>query len=170
MMVQRRADPFAATRVFADGRVMRAPPAGTAPYEARPYDPAREEGYVDGRAAPRVPIPLTRAVLELGRHHFDRVCAACHGVLGDGVSVVARAMRLRPPPSLHVGPPATKTPGEVFRVVSVGYGLMPSYAHTLDVDERWAVVAYLSALRLSQRAAVASLPPLARQRALESLR
>jgi hypothetical protein len=35
---------------------------------------------------------------------------------------------------------------------------MPSLASLLDVDERWAVIAYLDALRLSQAASVTALP------------
>ena len=58
-------------------------------------------------------------------------------------------------------------PGYVFAVVTEGYGLMPSYAEMLSVEERWAVVAYLEALRLSQRAPVASLPPELRQKLQE---
>jgi hypothetical protein len=36
---------------------------------------------------------------------------------------------------------------------------MPSYASALTVEERWAVVAYLRALQLSQRERYDALPP-----------
>jgi hypothetical protein len=36
---------------------------------------------------------------------------------------------------------------------------MPSYAVQLTIDETWAVVAYLRALRLARHAVVADLPP-----------
>jgi mono/diheme cytochrome c family protein len=101
---------------------------------------------------------MTRALLDQGHAAFDRVCATCHGVLGDGVSVVAEKMELRKPPSLHEARIRGLAPGQVFEIVSVGYGMMPSLAALLDVDERWAVVAYLDALRLSQAAPIAALP------------
>src|SRR5439155_662065 len=78
-------------------------------------------------------------------------------LLGAACSLVATQMALRPPPNLHelrnVGP------GHVFQVVTEGYGLMPSYAAQLTPHERWAVVAYLLALRRSQKATLADAPP-----------
>ncbi|MBX5480494.1 MAG: cytochrome c [Myxococcaceae bacterium] len=70
-------------------------------------------------------------------------------------------------PGAQASPPGTTVgdrhphfrPGFVFSVISEGYGLMPSYAPELSVTDRWAVVAYLEALRLSQRARVSALPP-----------
>jgi hypothetical protein len=59
-------------------------------------------------------------------------------------------MSLRPPPSLLEL--AGRPDGHFFQVVSQGFGLMPSYASEIGVEERWAVVAYLRALQLSQRA------------------
>jgi len=43
--------------------------------------------------------------------------------------------------------------------IELGYGLMPEYASMLDADDRWAVVAYVGALQLSQAAPVAELSP-----------
>lgn len=61
-------------------------------------------------------------------------------------------------------------PGNVFRVISHGYGLMPAYANELDPEDRWAVIAYLDALRLSQRANAATLSPQARHSLEEASR
>lgn len=159
MLQQRRGDRYAASSFFADGRVMRTPP---------PFSVAREQPAVGDRKletgrdadgyAKQLPVPTTRALLDQGHAAFDRVCATCHGVLGDGVSVVAEKMELRKPPSLHEARIRDLAPGQVFEIVSVGYGLMPNLASLLDVDERWAVIAYLDALRLSQAAPVAALP------------
>ena len=67
---------------------------------------------------------------------------------------------------------ASLAPGHVFAVASRGYGLMPGYAAVMSVEDRWAVVAYLEALQLSQAGVpLSSLPPgvqdEARQRAPE---
>jgi mono/diheme cytochrome c family protein len=111
----------------------------------------------DGKVLTQVPIPLTRALLERGRARFEVNCAACHGLLGDGVSLVARNMALRPPPSLLAR--AQQPDGWYFQVMSEGFGLMPSYASALSVEDRWAVVAYLRALQLSQSMRVDRLAP-----------
>ena len=102
----------------------------------------------DGKVLTRVPIPVTRELLERGRGRFEINCAVCHGYLGDGVSLVARNMSLRPPPSLLAR--AQQPDGWYFQVMSEGFGVMPSYASHLTVEDRWAVVAYLRALQLSQ--------------------
>jgi Cytochrome C oxidase, cbb3-type, subunit III len=67
-------------------------------------------------------------------------------------------MTLRPPPSLHEPRIVAYPVGRLFRVVSQGYGLMPSYADVLSIEDRWAVVAYVQALELSQRVELARLP------------
>jgi mono/diheme cytochrome c family protein len=43
---------------------------------------------------------------------------------------------------------------------------MPSYASQISVEDRWAVVAYVRALQLSQHAPLAELPADDRERAL----
>jgi mono/diheme cytochrome c family protein len=66
-------------------------------------------------------------------------------------------MSLRPPPDLHEL--REMTVGHYFQVITQGYGLMPGYVPQLSVEERWAVIAYLRALQLSQNAPLALAPP-----------
>jgi mono/diheme cytochrome c family protein len=117
-----------------------------------------ETGHDNAGYLEAIPLPVTRASLERGHAAFERVCATCHGVLGDGNSVVAEKMLIRKPPSLHEPRIAHLPAGKVFQVASLGYGFMPGYAALLSVEERWAVVGYLDALRLSQAAPIATLP------------
>jgi mono/diheme cytochrome c family protein len=126
-------------------------------------DPAVATGLgPDGKPLAASPVPVTAALLARGRARFDTFCAACHGVLGDGESQVALNMSMRRPPSLHQYRDVAD--GYIFRVISSGFGLMPSYAAALPVEDRWAVVAYVRALQLSQHATLDQLPPEARQR------
>ena len=159
---QPKARGYAANPFFEDGRAMRQPPAGTVPRERIVQNPALTRGMVDGKDVTEIPVPLTRAVLDLGRRKFDIYCATCHGLVGDGRSPVAANMSLRLPPNLHdrVGMPV----GHYYQVVTNGFGLMPGYSAELDVQERWAVVAYLRALQLSQNAPLAVAPPQERER------
>jgi len=142
MLDQRRGDPYAASSAFADGMSMRVPPRGTVPR--------------DGDPAPPV---VTRELLTVGRARFERICAACHGAAGDGQSVVATKMTRRPAPSLHDDDARAMSREQIHAIVTHGYGLMPSYSEALGPADRWAVVAYVKALQLSQRAPVPSLPP-----------
>ena len=149
--------------------VMQAPPEGTVPRERRTMNPTLTSG-VSGytgrygengerivRYASRIPIPVTPELMALGRKRFDITCGTCHGPVGDGESIVAHQMSLRPPPSLHLY--ANRAPGYIFEVATKGFGMMASYAAELTVEERWAVVAYVRALQVSQSVPAAELPP-----------
>ena len=59
---------------------------------------------------------------------------------------------------------AARPDGYLYQVITRGFGLMPSYSAELTVEERWAVVAYLRALQLSQRVRLAEAPPEVRAR------
>jgi hypothetical protein len=74
-------------------------------------------------------------------------------------------MSLRPPPSLLDQRIRDMAPGVLFRTIGQGYGLMRSYAAQLAPSDRWAVIAYLRALQLSQNAKLAELPPELREEA-----
>jgi mono/diheme cytochrome c family protein len=154
--------PYRPSDFYEDGIAMRAPPPGAVAREdLYPAELATGLG-ADGKPLPRSPLPPSRDRLELGRKRFEVVCATCHGLLGDGESPVARNMSLRPPPSLHLK--VQNPDGYFYQVIAEGYGYMPSYASHLTVEERWAVVAYLRALQLSQRARLDLVPPAERAR------
>lgn len=157
MVVQPKYLAYEPSELFADGRAMRTPPGGTVPRGGEPGGGAAG-GAEGGAESGGFPIPVTLELLELGRKHFDITCAACHGVAGDGASAVAMKMQLRRPPSLHQAEIRGYSLERHYRVITEGYGLMPSYASLLSWEERWAVVAYLQALQLSQRAVVGELP------------
>jgi hypothetical protein len=174
---QPKANRYRESKFYDDGLSMQAPPPGTVPRERitlnAPLTTGREaDGPIQSNGEPlpvyvkTVPIPVTRKLLDLGRKRYDITCGTCHGPLGDGDSIVARQMALHPPPSLHrfVQKPA----GYIFEVATKGFGMMASYAAELTVEERWAVVAYIRALQLSQNTPAADLPADVRQR-LESL-
>lgn len=133
---------------FPDRRVMREPPEGTLPADHMVLPAAVERGMADGSYVEKNPVLLTAAFVEMGHRRFDVYCAPCHGVQGNGASVVARKMALRKPPSLVSDRVRQFPDGRIFGIVTQGYGLMPQYSQELGVIERWAVVAYVRALAL----------------------
>jgi mono/diheme cytochrome c family protein len=68
----------------------------------------------------------------------------------------------RPPPSLHIERLRTAPPGHFYDVMSHGFGAMPDYAGQISVRDRWAIVAYIRALQLSQNAEITDVPEAAR--------
>jgi hypothetical protein len=162
MMEQEKVKPYRESDYHADGISMRPAPEGTVALERVLVPEVQTGRNPDGSPVARIPVAVNRPLLEMGRKRFEIVCGTCHGLLGDGKSPVARNMSLRPPPSLHDNP--SRPDGYYYQVVSQGFGLMASYAGELDVEERWAVVAYLRALQLSQRARLEQAPPEVRAR------
>jgi mono/diheme cytochrome c family protein len=143
--------PYQENEFFSDRRAMRTPPEGTI---------SREHDFGD---AP----PISAELLELGKRKYEATCAACHGLAGDGNSTVARKMVLRAPPTLHDDRLRAVEAGYLYNVVTEGYGIMPRYSTALDAHERWAVVAYVRALQLSQHLPIGEAPADVRQ-AVES--
>ncbi len=162
MISQQKVKPYRESEFWPDRISMRPPQPGTVAREDELAQPVATGRGPDGAVLTRSPLPVTRQLLETGRKRFEIHCAACHGYLGDGVSLVARNMSLRPPPSLLAR--AGQPDGWYFQVMSEGFGVMPSYASVLPVEERWAIVAYLRALQLSQSARLEELPPAERAR------
>jgi mono/diheme cytochrome c family protein len=141
---------------------MRLPPEGTVARErlaelAIDVAPLPDGGYVADN-----PVPVTPALLEEGRHQFDIVCATCHGLLGNGQSMAAQNMSLRPPPDLHAY--RNRPDGYFFEIITDGFGLMPAYGRELTPHQRWAIVSYVRALQLSQHASLDMAPEAERQK------
>ncbi|HEU4389092.1 MAG TPA: cytochrome c [Blastocatellia bacterium] len=102
------------------------------------------------------PFPVTREVLDRGQERFNITCSVCHGRLGDGEGMVVKR-GFRRPPSLHIDRLRTAPAGYFFDVVTNGFGAMPDYASQITPRDRWAIIAYIRALQLSQRAQVSDL-------------
>lgn len=145
---------------YEDGLSMRHPPEGTVPRERMVMNPSLTSGKVPGMAATYVtsfPLKVDWELVELGRKRYNITCGTCHGPAGDGDSIVGRQMALKPPPSLLLF--AGRPVGYLFEVATNGFGMMASYAAELPVRERWAVVAYIRALQLSQAVPIDKAPP-----------
>jgi len=169
MVVQPRYTAYGGSDFFDDGRAMRVPPPGTVPRDAAPRDLLAGEIGAEAGDVERIPVALTPELLRVGRARFDVFCAVCHDVLGNAASPVAERMQLRPPPSLHTERIRAFPPGRLYRIIRDGYGLMPPYGAELSGEERWAVVAYVRALQLSQAARIDQLPDGVRAEALEAV-
>ncbi|HEX8536288.1 MAG TPA: cytochrome c [Cystobacter sp.] len=148
MEAQAKYEYYETNEFWADGKAMRTPPEGTVPRERLVGDPGLTTGRVNGGFVTANPLKLDRAVLEEGHKKYNIVCAQCHGRLGDGNSVVAENMALRLPPSLQQI--ANKPDGHFYAAITEGYGVMPSFSGELNIQERWAVVAYVRALQTAR--------------------
>lgn len=166
MIEQPRFTYYEACDICPEGTIMMQPPEGTVSRTASLGSRELEQGRVaSGAWVTEFPVQLSEGVLARGKNRYEIFCAACHGRLGNGINQVSENMLLRPPPNLLAAPYTEYPPGRFFAVINEGFGLMRSYASELSAADRWAVVAYLQALQLSQHIALGELPPPMQQEA-----
>jgi len=96
------------------------------------------------------PFPVTADTVNRGQERFQIFCAACHGMTGYGDGLVVRR-GFRTPPSYHDERLRQAPVGHFFDVITNGWGAMPSYAAQVTPADRWAIIAYIRALQLSQQ-------------------
>lgn len=102
------------------------------------------------------PLPITADLLARGRERFNIYCAPCHSVAGDGDGMIVRRGFPRPP-SYHTDRLRNAPDSHFYQVISNGYGVMYPYADRVAPQDRWAIIAYIRALQLSQHAAASML-------------
>ena len=159
---QPKYQPLEASSFFADGRASRPRIPGTVARGRRDDDALLVSGKQDGKLSEVFPAPVTKAVLDRGHQRFDVYCSPCHDRAGTGRGMIV--MRgYKQPNSFHDDRLRTMAPGYFFDVMTNGFGVMPSYAAQIPVDDRWAIAAYIRALQLSQHATLADVPEAERQ-------
>jgi mono/diheme cytochrome c family protein len=120
-------------------------------------------GKARGEDATMFPFTVTADVMARGQERFNIYCSPCHGRTGQGDGMVVRR-GYRRPPSLHQDRLRNAPAGHFFDVITNGFGAMPDYAAQVRAEDRWAIVAYVRALQLSEHATVADVPAAERDR------
>lgn len=156
MYDQPKVKPLQESTFFADGRGARPIPAGTVARGHLNDDEHLHLGLVDGKQAETFPEPVTLEVLRRGQERFNVFCSPCHDRAGTGNGMVVKR-GFKKPVSFHDPRLVASAPGYYYNNIIKGFGVMPSYADQIPVRDRWAIVAYIRALQLSQNAPVAAL-------------
>ena len=174
MYDQPKYKPLTASPLWPDGNSSRPQVPGTQPYSAGaladvssgrmnrvalvpPASPVAANGkplaQAGAAAAPGYsnPLPITPQLLTRGQQRFDIYCAPCHSRAGDGDGMIAER-GFPHPPSYHTAALRNAPDSHFYQVITDGYGVMYSYADRVSPHDRWAIVAYIRALQLSQHA------------------
>jgi len=150
--------PLRPTDFFADGRSARPLIEGTVARGHLDDDAAYFAAKgADGKFVAQFPFPVTKEVIERGQNRFNIYCTPCHDFLGTGNGRVVRR-GFRHPPSYHIDRLRQAPAGYLYDVITNGFGAMPDYSAQIEARDRWAIVAYIRALQLSQNAPVSDLP------------
>jgi mono/diheme cytochrome c family protein len=172
MQAQPRYDPMLPSEFFANGASARPLVIGTV---ARGYARTDSELYYatdagghlidhfpdhypteNDPAFPTTGEPL-REVLDRGQERYAIFCSMCHGLTGDGNGMVVQRGFVRPP-SYHSDRLRQAPVGHIYDVISNGWGAMFSYGDRIAPADRWAIVAYIRTLQMSQGTPAAGAP------------
>jgi mono/diheme cytochrome c family protein len=161
----------AANPLFADGRAQRPPIEGTVAWGSDDPDPMFHLGLDGDQLTGRFPDQVTvdLALMQRGQERFNIYCQPCHGLAGYGDGIVnKRAMQLLAtgtkgtawvqPKSLHELAIVEQPIGQLFNTITNGVRNMPAYGPQIPVHDRWAIVAYVKALQMSQDIPRADIP------------
>ena len=96
------------------------------------------------------PFPITQDTVKWGKERYEIFCSVCHGLTGNGDGMIVRR-GFRRAASFNDDRLRQAPVGHFFDAITNGWGAMPSYASQIPVQDRWAIIAYVRALQLSQQ-------------------
>jgi mono/diheme cytochrome c family protein len=167
MQDQPKMKPFRGTSFFGDGLSARPPVQGTIARGFLRTDTELFTGKKSKSAAPAAtasatnpfvddtdtfPFPITKETVLRGKERFEIFCSVCHGLTGNGDGMIVRR-GFRRAASFHDDRLRQAPVGHFFDAITNGWGAMPSYSAQIPVQDRWAIIAYVRALQLSQQKA-----------------
>ncbi len=149
--------PLRQSAFFGDDRSARPLIAGTVARGHLNDDTLLHTGKVGNADATVFPFAVDEPTMARGRERFDIYCSPCHGRTGQGDGMVVRR-GFRRPPTFHQDRLRNAPVGQIFDVITNGFGAMPDYATQIRAEDRWAIIAYVRALQLSEHATMADVP------------
>ncbi len=172
MQDQPRYKSYKKSDFFSDGKAMREPPEGVVARGDLREDKAFYTGKKDNvdpnaqvqtsidasgntlvtsfpNAIEDFPFIVTEEVINRGQERYNIYCIVCHGPVGNGDGMIVRRGYPRPP-TYNDDRLRNAPVGHFYDVITNGWGRMNSYAAQVQPADRWAIVAYIRALQISQ--------------------
>jgi len=176
---------------YADGRANREPIAGTVPLgyampQHKPVDGSTGEsespykqvkfssgvsyfdtGRFDNKWGTGMPMEVTPEFIARGQERYAISCKVCHGATGEGNGIAGK-YGLVAIANLNQQRIRDMADGEIFNTITHGKNTMMGYGDRIQVQDRWAIIAYMRALQKSQGGATINDVPATERAKLES--
>ncbi len=143
--------PQRGTTFYADGRSARPQVENTVARNQLHENAYFYTGLVGGKEGDGMPLPVNAELLARGQEKYNIFCTPCHSRVGNGAGMIVQR-GYRPAGNFHTDRLRNAPLGHFYSVIANGYGAMPEYASQIGPEDRWAIVAYIRALQLSQNA------------------
>jgi len=160
--------PQRGTSFYADGRSVRPQVANTVARNQLHENEYFYTGLINGKEGDGMPFPVTMEVLERGQERYNIYCTPCHSRVGNGEGMIVQR-GYEKAGNFHTARLEAAPLGHFFHVMTNGYGAMPDYSAQVAPVDRWAIVAYIRALQLSQKATQADVAAGAHVETLSSI-
>ncbi|HKJ42776.1 MAG TPA: cytochrome c [Sunxiuqinia sp.] len=130
---------------FKDGKTMQGTVEGTVPRNMIPYPYTKSDA--DRKIAGETltnPLTATSVNIARGQAMFDTYCINCHGPKGDGQGNLFTSKKYPYPPANLLSDKIRNSPdGEIYHVITVGWGVMGAHGSMINPDDRWKIVLYI---------------------------
>ncbi|HYQ59165.1 MAG TPA: cytochrome c, partial [Draconibacterium sp.] len=130
---------------FADGKTMQPPVPGTIPRGTVPYAYQKTDEDRALAAATLVNnLEPSKENLERGERMYGIYCMQCHGEKGDGQGSLYVSKKYTYPPASLLSEKMMANPeGEIYHVITVGFGIMGEHGSMIKPDDRWKIAMYV---------------------------
>ncbi len=159
MVRQAKPRPQTPSDFFSDTHASRFAPTGTVARGSAFQDLPLNTGRVTGTTnfVELNPWTVTAALLARGRERYQITCLPCHGAQADGKGIITK-YGMVVIANLHDPRIVRMKDGEIFHTIGYGRNLMQGYAATVDIPDRWAIVAYVRTLQLAHLGTMDDVP------------
>jgi len=176
---------------YSDGRGNREPIVGTVPlgYAAPQHKPVdgstgasqspyksvhfssslsySDTGRFGNQWGTGMPTEVTPEFIARGQERYTISCKVCHGATGAGNGIAGK-YGLVAIANLHQQRIRDMADGEIFNTITHGKNTMMGYGDRIQVQDRWAIIAYIRALQKSQGGATINDVPATERAKLEA--
>jgi len=133
---------------FRDSLTLQQPVAGTISREAENYPYIKSDADMKKAASLKDPFIPDAQNIERGKVVYANICLQCHGSDADGKGHLYVSGKYLFPPANLISPKIVQlTDGEMYHVITVGYGIMEPHGIIVRPEDRWKVILYIRTLQ-----------------------
>lgn len=148
MEQSRSYETYSKNPVLADGKTNTMPVENTIPRNSIPYHFVKTDNNrtLAGKElqSPYEINSTDSLAISDGKRLYEIYCWHCHGEKGDGKGFLYTSGKYTyPPADLLADKVANNPDGEIFHVISIGFGVMGAHQGQITTIDRWKIVSYI---------------------------
>ena len=145
MAYSRAYETYSDNPTFEDGKTMRLPAEGTISRNAPLFSFEKTDESIAWAGENLMnPLPASEKIIRQGGNSFSIYCSSCHGEKGDGKGFLFTSGKYPfPPASLQSEKVISRPDGEIFHIITMGYGIMGAHGPLIQPKQRWEIIHYM---------------------------